>query len=89
MAENEVVCSCCGYEAQGMSCEARKIWEFEDDKVTVFHCGEHKRRTIKFLRGGLGKYQKKIRALKKYGEKISCTNKQIKKISSKLFRSLL
>ena len=34
-------------------------------------------RTIKFLRGGLGKYQKKIRALKNYGEKISCTNKQI------------
>ena len=33
VAENEVVCSCCGYEAQGISCEARKIWEFEDDKV--------------------------------------------------------
>ena len=33
----------------------------------------------------MGKYQKKIRALKKYGEKISCTNKQIKKKSSKLF----
>ena len=42
MAENEVVFSCCGYEAQGISCEARKIWEFEDDKVAVFHCGEHK-----------------------------------------------
>ena len=42
MAENEVVCSRCGYEAQGISCEARKIWKFEDGKVIVFHCGEHK-----------------------------------------------
>ena len=42
MAENEVVRSRCGYEAQGISCEARKIWEFEDGEVTVFHCGEHK-----------------------------------------------
>ena len=42
MAENEVVRSRCGYEAQGISCEARKIWEFEDGKVIVFHCGEHK-----------------------------------------------
>ena len=44
-----------------------------------------KERTIKFLRGGLRKYQKKIRTLKKYGEKISCTNQQSKKKSSKLF----
>ena len=42
VAENEVVCSCCGYEAQGISCEARKIWEFEHDKVIVLHYGEHK-----------------------------------------------
>ena len=45
-----------------------------------------KGQTIKFLRGGLSKYQKTIRAQKKYGEKISCTNKQIKKKSSKLFK---
>ena len=37
------MCSCCGYEAQGISCEAREIWEFQHDKVTVFHCEEHKR----------------------------------------------
>ena len=42
MAESEVVFSCCGYEAEGISCEARKIWEVEDDKVTVFHYEEHK-----------------------------------------------
>ena len=47
---------------------------------------QHKGRTIKFFEGRVGQYQKKIRALKKYGEKISCTNKQILKKSSKLFK---
>ena len=42
MAEDDVVCSCCGYEAQGVSCEAKKVWEFDQGKVTIFHCGQHK-----------------------------------------------
>ncbi|CAB4028517.1 Transposon Tf2-6 poly, partial [Paramuricea clavata] len=40
-AEDEVVCNCCGYEAKGVMCNAKKVWEFGQDKVTVFHCGEH------------------------------------------------
>jgi hypothetical protein len=40
-AEDEVLCNCCGYEAKGVICNAKKVWEFGQDKVTVFHCGEH------------------------------------------------
>jgi hypothetical protein len=40
-----------------------------------------KGRTIRYLRGGggLGKYQKKIRAQKKFRKKISCTTNLLKK----------
>jgi hypothetical protein len=38
-----------------------------------------KGRTIRYLRGGLGKYLKKIRAQKKFRKKISCTTNLLKK----------
>lgn len=42
MAEKEVACGCCGYDAEAVECEARKIWEFYEDKVILFHSGRHK-----------------------------------------------
>ena len=41
MAENEVVCGCCGYEADRLKCEAKKVWEFHSDKVVIYHSGQH------------------------------------------------
>lgn len=41
MGKDDIVCGCCGFQAQEVKCNAKKVWEFEDDKVTVYHCGHH------------------------------------------------
>lgn len=41
MGDNKVVCGCCGFQAQGVECGAKKVWEFDSEKVTVYHCGHH------------------------------------------------
>lgn len=38
---NCTVCACCGYEAVGVPCTAKKVWEFGENHVTVFHHGQH------------------------------------------------
>ncbi|KAK3726372.1 hypothetical protein QZH41_017769 [Actinostola sp. cb2023] len=38
---NCIQCACCGYEAEPVKYNARKVWEFEDDNVLVYHFGNH------------------------------------------------
>lgn len=34
-------CACCGYEAVPVPCDAKKVWEFSNDTLLVYHCGKH------------------------------------------------
>ena len=38
---SDVNCSCCGYGARKISCLAKKVWEFHDNCVKVYHYGKH------------------------------------------------
>ena len=35
------VCACCGYDAVAVLCTAKKVWEFGNNYVTVYHHGQH------------------------------------------------
>ena len=37
----DVVCGCCGYSATAVPCFAKKVWEFENSHVIVYHSGTH------------------------------------------------
>ena len=37
----DVVCGCCGYSAIAVPCMAKKVWEFENSNVIVYHSGTH------------------------------------------------
>lgn len=41
VSEKIVACSCCGYEADSVPCPAKKVWEFNDKTVLVYHCSKH------------------------------------------------
>ena len=41
VSEDLVACSCCGYQADSVPCAAKKVWEFSDNTVLVYHCGQH------------------------------------------------
>lgn len=34
-------CACCGYEVVPIPCDAKKVWEFENNTLMVYHCGNH------------------------------------------------
>lgn len=36
-----MACGCCGYPAEYVECKAKKVWEFDDEKVIVYHYGQH------------------------------------------------
>ena len=37
----DVICGCCGYSAIAVPCMAKKVWEFENSHVIVYHSGTH------------------------------------------------
>jgi len=41
LAKDNTVCGCCGYDADQVSCDAKKIWEFHSETVMIYHCGKH------------------------------------------------
>ncbi|XP_031574294.1 uncharacterized protein LOC116308074 [Actinia tenebrosa] len=51
---NHITCSCCGYKALKVDCTAKKVWEFQESYVTIYHYGKHtcvaKKRTLKSMR---------------------------------------
>ena len=75
-------CQICNFvvETQKFEHNGHTYWinySFDCDSIGVIYL--LKGRTIRYLRGGLGKYQKKIRAQKKFRKKISCTTNLLKK----------
>lgn len=36
-----MACSCRGYQADSVPCAVKKVWEFSDNTVLVYHCGQH------------------------------------------------
>lgn len=41
VSEDLVACSCRGYQADSVPCAVKKVWEFSDNTVLVYHCGQH------------------------------------------------
>ena len=34
-------CACCGYEAVPTPCDAKKVWELNNDTLLIYHSGKH------------------------------------------------